>query len=220
MEQRARARQLAAEYLPKDNPTAWFEQLYREAEEGKSTIPWAECVPNPNLMEFWEMQPIPSDGKAALVIGCGMGDDAEQTAHWGFQTTAFDISESAIRACQRRFPQSEVSYVTADLLSLPRQWMRRFDFVVESYTLQVLPQRLRRQAIQCIAGLVGEQGYLVIVTRAREEKDPEGQMPWPLLCSELVPLAEFGLEQISFEDYMDRESPPVHRFRGLYRRVL
>ncbi len=43
-------------------------------------------------------------------------------------------------------------------------------------------------------------------------------MPWPLIRSELDQLAEFGLRTIRFEDYMDRESPPVRRFRGFYQK--
>lgn len=220
MDQRARARQLAVEYLAKGDATAWFEQLYREAEDGKAAIPWADLQPNPNLTEFWEIHPLSSAGKIALIIGCGLGDDAEQVARWGFRTVAFDISDSAIRVCQRRFPGSPVHYVAADLLDQPpRQWMRYFDFVVESYTLQVLPKHLRRQAIKRISDFVRERGYLLVITRGREEQDSEGQMPWPLVRGELDGLADFGLRTISFEDYVDFESPPVRRFRAFYQKV-
>lgn len=219
MDQRVRARQLASEYLAKGNATAWFEQLYREAENGNAEIPWADLQPNPNLIEFWRIHSLPSSGKTALIIGCGLGDDAEQMAQCGFQTTAFDISESAIRACRRRFPDSNVNYVIADLLLPPQQWMECFDFVLESYTLQVLPQHVRGQAIRCIADLVREQGHLLVITRGREERDPEGQMPWPLIRGELDQFAECGLRAISFEDYADCESPPVRRFRAFYQKV-
>ena len=54
MRDRTRARQLAAEYLAKGDPTGWFEHLYREGEEGKSIVPWMELRPNPNLLDFWK----------------------------------------------------------------------------------------------------------------------------------------------------------------------
>src|ERR1700685_4501513 len=124
MSPRARARELAAESLAKGDPTGWFEQLYREAAEGVSVVPWADLRPNPNLIEFWSRQQIPtsgkSEGKTALKIGCGLGDDAEQLAAWGFETTAFDISASAIRACNQRFP-SRVSFHVADILHPPAE---------------------------------------------------------------------------------------------------
>ena len=80
METRARARELAAEYLAKGEPTGWFEQLYREAEKGAARIPWADLSPNPNLLAFWAKHPIAGAGKRAINIGCGLGDDAEQLA--------------------------------------------------------------------------------------------------------------------------------------------
>jgi 2-polyprenyl-3-methyl-5-hydroxy-6-metoxy-1,4-benzoquinol methylase len=104
MPNRARARELAAEHIARGDPLGWFERLYREADEGKSTVPWADLRPNPSLLDFWKRQPIATTGKTALDIGCGLGDDAEQLARWGFSTTAFDVSDSAIRACKRRFP--------------------------------------------------------------------------------------------------------------------
>ena len=93
---RARARELAAEYARKGDPTGWFEVLYKEAEAGKSVVPWADRGANSSLIEFWSVNPQPTDGKQALVIACGLGDDAEQLAAWGFETAAFDISETAI----------------------------------------------------------------------------------------------------------------------------
>jgi SAM-dependent methyltransferase len=157
MPARARARELAAEYVAKGDPTGWFEHLYREAAEGASVVPWADLRPNPNLLEFWSHHPIPAEGKTALKIGCGFGDDAEQLAAWGFETTAFDISASAIQVCNQRFP-GRVRFNVADILHPPAEWAGYFDFVLESYTLQVLPPTPRRQALRNVATLVKEGG--------------------------------------------------------------
>ena len=220
MDARARARELAAAYLAKGDATGWFEQLYRESEDGTSSIPWADCRPNPHLIEFWKQHCISSSGKTALTIGCGLGDDAEQLAAWGFDTTAFDISESAILACKARFPGSAIRYQVADLLNPPSEWMRRFDFVFEAYTLQALPRHLRQRAMENMADFVGAEGYLLMVSRGRNENDAEGQMPWPLTRCEMDQVASFGLREESFEDFPDSESLPVRRFRGLYRRSV
>ena len=218
MPDRTRARQLAAEFIAKGNPTGWFEQLYREAEEGKSIVPWAELRPSPNLLDFWRNHQIPAAGKTALNIGCGLGDDAEQLAEWGFSTTAFDVAESAVRGCRLRFPDSRVEYVAADLLEPPEAWSRAFDFVLESNTLQVLPAELRARAMHRAADFVREGGRLLAIARARDEGDPRGEMPWPLTRSELNHFAEMGLRELSFEDFQDSEDPPVRRFRALYLR--
>jgi SAM-dependent methyltransferase len=215
---RTRARQLAAEYVAKGDPAGWFEQLYSEAELGQSVVPWAELQPTPNLLDFWMRHSIGTSGKSALKIGCGLGDDAEQLAAWRFDTTAFDVSATAIRACRRRFPSTFVNYVVADLLAPPEEWLGRFDFVLECYTLQVLPPSVRSRDIELITQFVSPGGLLLLIARGRAPHESEGQMPWPLVRTELEAVSRLGLRQISFEDYYDAESPPVRRFRALYQK--
>jgi len=215
---RARARELARQYLAKGDPTGWFEQLYREGERGQSAVPWEDLEPSPNLLDFWRRRPLPADGLTALTIGCGFGDDSEQLASWGFQTTAFDVAETAIRACRERFPASAVDYVVADLLHPPGEWAGRFDFIFECNTVQALPPSVRGEAIRRIAGFVAPGGRLLIIARARDESDPPGDMPWPLTHGELDEVLGCGLRELSFEDYPDRQTPPVRRFRALYGR--
>jgi SAM-dependent methyltransferase len=218
MTDRTRARELAAEFLRKGDPTGWFEALYKEGEAGKSIVPWADRGANPGLTEFWKEHPQTTSGKKALVIACGLGDDAEQLAEWGFETTAFDISETAIRTARKRFPKSEVKYSEADLFQPPAEWERKFDFVFEANTVQALPASVRAQAIQKIAGFVGPGGKLLAIVRGRESHEPEGEMPWPLTRAELGEFVRAGLAEESFEEYFDNEEPPARRFRVLYTR--
>jgi len=220
MPDRMRARELAAEFHRKGDPTGWFEPLYQEAEAGKGTVPWANLCPNPRLLDFWNTRPQQTVGKLALTIGSGLGDDAEQLAAWGFLATAFDISETAIRASRKRFPTTTVEYLAANLLEPPSKWRRTFHFVFEANTLQVLPAALRPRAIKNIAGFLCPGGLLLVISRGREPSDPEGQMPWPLTRSELSAFTAEKLEELSFEDLLDLEDPPepaVRRFRVLYK---
>src|SRR5208282_1513628 len=150
MPDRARTRELAAEYIRKGDPLGWFEKLYQEAERGDAAIPWADLKPNPRLIDFWKAHPLETVGKRALVIGSGFGDDSEQLAAWGFKTTGFDISKTAIEATKKRFPNTPVEYVMADLFDPPPAWLRSFDFVLEIYTVQSLPAELRPKAIEAI----------------------------------------------------------------------
>jgi hypothetical protein len=199
MRDRKRARELAAEYIRKGDPTGWFDVLYKEAEEGKSIVPWADRGANSDLIEFWKAKPEKADGKKALVIASGLGDDAEQLAAWGFKTTAFDISETAIRMARKRFPQSEVNYRVADLFQPPAEWERMFDFVFE-------------------AAFVRPGGKLLAIVRGREFDEPVGEMPWPLTRAELNEFVRAGLGEVAFEDFFDNEEPPARRFRVLYSR--
>ena len=64
-DRRARARELAAEFVQKGDPTGWFEVLYREGEQGKSIVPWADHKANSHLSEFWKAHPFETAGKWA-----------------------------------------------------------------------------------------------------------------------------------------------------------
>lgn len=216
MRDRTRARELAAEFHRKGDPTGWFEVLYREAEEGKSAIPWDDRHPTPHLVGFWMQHPLLAASKSALVTGCGLGDDAEQLAAWGFRTTAFDISETAIRACRNRFPNSVVEYRAANLLEPPKDWRGQFDFVFEANTLQVLPNALRPQATKNIAGFLRPDGHLLVIARHREPSDPVGEMPWPLTRAEISAFTDYGLREVLFDILPDVEEPEVRRFRVLF----
>ena len=216
-EQRATAREIAYKHLKAGDPLGWFEDLYSQAGDDTSIVPWAELTSNPNLIEWFERNECAGPGKA-LKVGCGLGDDAEELARRGFETTAFDISASAIAWCRRRYPQSSVSYVVEDLFSAPTEWNAGFHLVLESYTLQVLPSSLRTDAERNIASFVAPGGTLLVVARGREPSEPEGKMPWPLTKDELSLFKTVGFKEVSFEDYMDGEDPPVRRFRATYQR--
>ena len=216
MKDRTRARELAAEFNRKGDPTGWFEVLYREGEAGKSVVPWVDYRPTPYLVSFWMAHSQQTAGKSALVVGSGFGDDAEQLAAWGFRTTAFDISETAIRAAKKRFPSSTVEYHAANLLDPPANWRANFDFVFEANTLQVLPASLRPPATKNIASFLRPGGLLLVVARSREPSDPEGQMPWPLTRAEIAAFTTLGLEELLFDIIPDIDEPDVRRFRAFF----
>lgn len=244
---RSGARDLAAKHLAHGDAIGWFEPLYAQAAGEAQNIPWADLRPNPNLVEWLDAKAIRGEGQTALVVGCGLGDDAEWLSDRGFEVTAFDISPTAIDWCRRRFPTSRVAYEVADLLRLPSHWQNAFDFVFEAYTLQVLPPSrsqatgvassiekpghpaspgqpphsgsLRESAIINVAKVVRTGGTLLVICRGRRPEDPEGEMPWPLLREELSPLQGAGLRPVQFEEFWDQhETPPVRRFRAAYRR--
>jgi Methyltransferase domain len=218
MPDRTRARELAAEFNAKGDPLGWFDALYREAESGATEIPWADLVPNPNLLDFWKLHPQGTRNRSALVIGSGLGDDAEQLSAWGFQTTAFDISATAISATKKRFPDTKVQYLAADLLAPPDFWRGKFDFVFECYTLQSLPPDLRHQAFPKLAEFLKPAGFLLVIARGRDPEEDPGQVPWRLTRAELAAFSSAGLREVSFEDYLDPYDPGVRKFRVTYRR--
>ncbi|MFQ4141724.1 class I SAM-dependent methyltransferase [Chlorogloeopsis sp. ULAP02] len=217
---RQKVKQLATEALSKSDPSAWFEVLYTEAQGDITQIPWAKLTVNPYLQNWLLTYSPQSQGSSAIVIGCGLGDDAEALAELGFRVTAFDISPTAIAWCRQRFPDSLVTYAIADLLDIPSQWHHTFDLVVESRNLQALPLSVRSCAIRAVASLVAIGGTLLLINRFREtETEPDGP-PWPLSNLELAQFAELGLCEVRRTLLMDPEQPDVKHIRLEYQRQI
>ena len=217
MTDRTRARALAKESIERGDAVGWFERLYAEARRGEAVVPWADLAPNPHVVEWLERE-APPPGRV-LDIGCGLGDTAEDLARRGFSVVAFDVSPSAIDATRRRFPESRVNYRVADLLRLPAHFAGAFDLVIECYTLQVLPPEARAEAAAALRRLPRPGGALLVVARGREPDEPPGSMPWPLTRAEVEAIATPDLALARFEDFLDREDPPVRRLRALFRRA-
>ena len=124
---------------------------------------------NPSLAEWLDRQQFRGNGRRALVVGCGLGDDAEKLAEIGFQVTAFDIAPTAIEWCRKRWSSSKVDYAVANVLEPPPAWESRFDFILESYTLQSLPANLREQAARGIVACMASGATLLVICRACDD---------------------------------------------------
>jgi SAM-dependent methyltransferase len=219
MDARRRARELAEAARVKGNPSEWFEVLYREAGGDPGPIPWADGIVNPNFSAWLDENPQNGGGRKALVVGCGLGDDAELLSDLGFEVTAFDVAPTAIEWCRKRFPESKVKYETADAFQPPKEWRGQFNFVLEAYTLQALPPEYRDEAIRGIAGTVARGGQLLVICRGCDPEDDRPMIPWPLTPDELMVFEECGLRPEEFEDFVDETgAQPVRRFRVTYRR--
>ncbi|ACK65024.1 Methyltransferase type 11 [Rippkaea orientalis PCC 8801] len=211
-------KKLASEAQEDGDPTAWFEKLYLDANGDISKIPWAKMTPHPAL-EDWLIQ-TNFTYKNALVIGCGLGDDAEKLASIGASVTAFDISPRAISWCNTRFSHSSVNYVVADLLTLESRWKQSFDFVFESRTIQALPIDIRNKVINAVANLVSPGGTLLIVTRLRDTEDiPEGP-PWAVSELELSQFHQLGFQEVSRTPYIDANQPTIKQASIEYQSVV
>ena len=191
-------------------PLRWFEELYAGANRNSNEIPWARMEPHPKMVEWIANQP-DVQGKA-LVIGCGLGDDAEWLSVAGFEVTAFDISESSIQWCKERFPSTAVDYIVADLLNPPQAWFNAFDLVVEIHILQAIPEEVRDPAAAQIPGLLNSGGSLLCIGRLAGFQTPnETPPPWPLSRTWLE--GRFSsLNPTSFQHFSYEESPSIDRY--------
>lgn len=214
----AESRRLAASANTDDDPAAWFDRLYRQAAAGRASVPWDRGEPSPFLQEWVQARDIEGTGKTAIVVGCGLGRDAEPIARLGFTTTAFDVSPAAIEEARTRNPDSSVDYRVADLRGLPDAWHRAFDLVVESLTVQSLPISLRAAATEAVAELVAPGGTLIVLASARDEGEDVSGPPWPLSRSEIDAFAATGLVAVSVEDIATIENERIRSWRAELRR--
>ena len=120
-----------------------------------------------------------SAGTRALVVACGLGDDAEELACRGCVVDAFDVSPTAIARARERFPDSRVAYLVADLFALPSGWRGRFDLVVEVQAIQSLPPGEHRAAVAAISDCLAPGGCMFLRTAVRAEDEPAPSRPWP-----------------------------------------
>jgi len=197
-----RARRLSQEAIERGEATAWFEPLYRAAGGDAERVPWADQTPNRWLLEWLDRQRIAPQG-TAVVVGCGLGDDAEELSRRGYDIVAFDVSPTAIEWARQRFPDTAVSYRVADLFALPQSLEAGFDFVFEAYTIQALPAPVRDVAVAAVASLVAPGGELLAVMRGGEPEEQHEGPPWPVTKAELEGYARAGLLLDTFEEFLD-----------------
>jgi SAM-dependent methyltransferase len=200
------------------DPTGWFEPLYRAAEAGEAVVPWDDGAPSPLLVEWSAARGLRGAGRRALVVGCGLGDDAEHVAALGFDTVAFDIAPTAIAGARRRFPDSRVAYLVADLLDPPAAWRRAFDLVVEHITVQALPDPPRPAAIAAVSGFVAPGGTLLVISGARAADERVDGPPWPLTRAEVESFATGGVEAVAIEERTAEDRPWSRWWRAELRR--
>ncbi|MEZ5791291.1 MAG: methyltransferase domain-containing protein [Nitratireductor sp.] len=92
---------------------AFFDTVYDMAAGDAAGVPWADLKPKQQL-EQW-LASNPGNGRTAIDIACGLGDNAEAMAAAGYRTTAFDLARKAVAWARQRFPDSAVDYQVADL---------------------------------------------------------------------------------------------------------
>jgi SAM-dependent methyltransferase len=199
-----------------EDPAGWFEDLYAAAEVGQAIVPWDRRAPHPLLVEWAEGQPAPGAAHRALVVGCGLGEDAAYLSGLGWGVTAFDISTSAVAAARRRFPTVPADFRVADLLNPPEEWAGRFDLVLDTYTTQSLPVRLRPTVTRHLRRFVAVGGHLLLLAVAEDEHSSGGP-PWPLTKEEVAAFAGEGLVCVSIEEL--RTPPDIRQWRAQFERV-
>ena len=194
----------------------WFDGLYKENKESHENIPWARQAVNPLLQSYLE-EDVTHKGRA-LVIGCGLGDDAKALEVAGYDVVAIDVSQTALDLAKEKFADSDIVFEKQDIFDMPSVYDEHFDFVFEAFTIQSLPVEFREKMVEAVANTVAPKGHLLLVAHKREE-DFDGP-PWPLEEKEIHLFKEHGLTELTHEIHTEKSKISNTRFRVLYTKEM
>lgn len=216
---RERTKEIAAEFGSRGDHFGWFDEVYRTAAGNNELIPWADLEPNRYLKIWADTAGLKGGGRTALVVGCGLGDDAAYLDDLGFKVSAFDISPTAIEWAKKLYGEKDIRFEVMDLFEPLSEWIGAFDLVLEVYTIQPLPLEMRSKVMDAIAGFANAKGELIIVSRLRENDEEPDEVPWPVSRKELKRFEENGFEQTAFTIIPGGEDDlPIDRFVAVYRK--
>jgi hypothetical protein len=76
-----------------------------------------------------------------------------------------------------------------------------------------MPDRTRARELAAEFNAKGDP-----LARGRDPEEDPGHVPWRLTHAELAAFSRAGLQEVSFEDYLDPQERGVRKFRASYRR--
>ena len=213
---RADARQSSATPMSDADPTAIFHEMYGAAVRGGPGLPWDREGPHP-LLEPWARD-LDGAGRRALVVGSGLGTDAEFIAGRGFRVVGFDVSPTAIDMARERFP-------TRRRLSRrqPARPARRMDARLRSRRRDLhravdADRAPRARHREHRTDRRRRRNALVIATgRRNPDVIPDGP-PFPLTRAEVEAFAADGLQAEHVEAITDPGGDDPPRWRATFRR--
>lgn len=192
-----------------------FEEIYRNANGDAAGVPWADKAPRAKLAAF--LKDHPGNGRTAIDVGCGLGDNAALIAAAGYRVTAFDLSPTAVVWAKKRQASKGIDFLAGDIFRLPGEWQGRFDFVHETYNLQALPLELRAQAARAITGLVATGGTLLVLARRRNTGEMIEGPPIPVTLDDLSLFEAAGLVLENQELFDDERQ--IRHVEAVYKRT-
>lgn len=212
---RSRVKQMSDAAASTSNPLSWFEELYSSAQGDNNWIPWSDGSPNPFVVD-WAIGKPPG---RALVVGCGLGEDAVFLDKIGWDVVAFDLSPTAVEWAKKRHERTDINWVVADLLNPPEEWVNEFELVLEVHILQAIPENIRHDAASKLPHFVAKGGHLVCIGRFGEDGDAHEGPPWPLKQEFIEsigrPLCQMSMVKATLPD----DDPSTTRYRAIWLRT-
>lgn len=153
-----------------------FDQLYKDP----GGPPWDIGEAQPELVSaVWDEHVL---GPRVLDVGCGAGDNAVLLAMHGFEVTAFDFHEVAVRLARERVAaagslRGSVAVLQADVFKLsevPEISSVQFDTAIDSAVFHCIgDDHAQERYLRALAACVRPEGRLIM--HACSDRNPD---PW------------------------------------------
>ncbi|UCD42663.1 MAG: methyltransferase domain-containing protein [Chloroflexota bacterium] len=171
------------------NSPSFWEESYRQGHTG-----WDLGMPTPVFQRLAESGKF-TPGKM-LVVCAGRGYDARLFARLGFEVTAVDFAEEAVKEMQALDdPQVKMEVMQADLFDLPVFMEEEFDYILEYTCFCAIDPQRRAEYIQGVSSLLKPGGFYIAL--AFPIGGRTGGPPFVVSPDELIsPLNERGFELV------------------------
>lgn len=176
---------------PVSSPSFWNE-LYRSDQAG-----WDLGTPTPTFVDLLKTNRL-APGKM-LVLGSGKGHDAVLFAQHGFDVTAIDSSEEAIKFARQlaAHPNVAINFVQEDMFDYSLGVADEFDYVLEYVTYCAIDPALRPEYAAMIPSLLKDSGKFIALFFPLDDRG-DGP-PFSVSMDEVSRLFSKKMELISLE---------------------
>ena len=183
----------------KSDKSEFWEESYKNGTVGwnlKSATPAFADLLDHNLLK---------DKKTLLVLGCGYGYDAIAAAKYGFDVTANDFSETAIKFAKDLTAKENVNinFLLDDLFLIDKNL--KFDIVYDYVTYCAINPQRRKEYADKIAALLNKDGLFVIILFPIENRT--GGPPFAVDADEAEKLFGAELELVLSTDKINSIKP-------------
>lgn len=139
------------------DPPEFWETQYRQG-----TIGWDLGGATPAFVQLLASSEGPVPGRM-LVPGCGRGYDAVHFALAGFEVTGVDHAPGAVAAARglAATAGAAVTFIEADLFSLPARFPERFDYVLEYTCFCAINPARRPEYVEVISDVLRPGGEVL-----------------------------------------------------------
>ena len=162
----------------KEDSSQFWENIYLDNDTG-----WDLNGVTP-IFEYFSNQLTPAK---TCIIGCGFGHDAIMFAHKGFEVTAVDFSESAVKNLSYKAAEEnlKIQIIQSNIFSLSPKLDNVFDYVIEQTCFCAINPNRRNEYQKLVYNIIKPGGKLIGLWFPLDKTFKDGGPPWGITIKEV-----------------------------------